>query len=146
MAGGRIRQRTSIVLGVVLAVLAGLGALGVAVANGSIVAISGATSWGTGSPPECTWYTSENLRYTTVSNKQVRVRLSDTGKLGVKMRSLNVNTGLTSAIAYYPPLNVWQNLGKYSAKGTPFRLQFTCQNPRNPNDNPSTDFSGSLDS
>lgn len=85
------------------------------------------------------------MRYTTVANKQVRVKLTSTGKLGVKMRSKNENTGGTSAVRYYPPLDTWQNLGKYSARNTPFRLQFTCVNERSWSDSPSTDFAGSLD-
>jgi hypothetical protein len=104
--------------------------------------ISGSTAWG-----PCNWYTSANVRYTTVANKTVRAKLTDTGKLGVKMRTLNVNTGGTSAVRYYPPLNTWQNLGSFLAKNSPFRLQFTCVNPRSSiTDRPSTNFSGSLDS
>jgi hypothetical protein len=109
-------------------------------ANAATTPISGSTSWG-----PCNWYTSNNVRYTTVANKTVRVRLSDTGKLGVKMRTLNVNTGGTSAIRYYPPLDTWQNLGSFSSKNAPFRLQFTCVNPRKSGDSPETDFAGSLD-
>jgi hypothetical protein len=109
-------------------------------AHAATTPISGATSWG-----PCTWYTSNNVRYTTVANKTVRVRLSDTGKLGVKMRTLNVNSGVTSAIRYYPPLDTWQNLGTFSAKNSPFRLQFTCVTPRKSGESPETDFAGSLD-
>lgn len=75
----------------------------------------------------------------------MRAKLTSTGKLGVKMRSRNVNTGTNSATRYYPPLNSWQNLGKYSAKSTPFRLQFTCVDERKWNERPSTNFEGSLD-
>lgn len=109
-------------------------------AQAAIFPISGSTSWG-----PCTWFTSNNLRFTTVASKQVRANLSSTGKLGVQMRSRNENTGVVSATRFYPPLNTWQNLGFYSASGTPFRLQFTCVNERNWWERPSTDFQGSLD-
>ena len=103
--------------------------------------ISGSTAWG-----PCSWTTSANVRYTSVASKTVRVKLSDTGKLGVKMRTLNVNTGSTSAIRYYPPLDTYQNMGTFSAKNSPFRLQFTCVNPRSSIlDRPSTNFWGTLD-
>ena len=103
--------------------------------------ISGSTAWG-----PCSWTTSANVRYTSVASKTVRVKLSDTGKLGVKMRTLNVNTGSTSAIRYYPPLGTYQNLGTFSAKNSPFRLQFTCVNERSSIlDRPSTNFWGTLD-
>lgn len=59
--------------------------------------ISGSTAWG-----PCTWSVSNNVRYTSVANKQVRVKLSTTGKLRVKMKSRNVNTGADSAVRYYP--------------------------------------------
>lgn len=104
--------------------------------------ISGSTAWG-----PCEWYTSANVRYTSTANKTVRIKLTDTGKLGVKMRTLNVNTGSTSAIRYFPPLNTWQKMGTFSKSNSPFRLQFTCTSPRsNILDRPSTTFSGSLDS
>jgi hypothetical protein len=61
------------------------------------------------------------------------------------MRSKNENTGGTSAVRYYPPLDTWQNIGHYSAMNTPFRLQFTCVNERSGSDRPSTDFAGSID-
>ncbi|MBB1246681.1 hypothetical protein GL263_24470 [Streptomyces durbertensis] len=93
---------------------------------------------------ESSWYTSNNIRYTSTANKQVRVKLSDTGKLGVKLRTRNVNTGGVSSARYYPPVDEWQNMGKYKKKNTPFRLQFTCVNERK-KDKPDTDFSGSLD-
>jgi hypothetical protein len=134
----RCIRRARIWFGIAV-LLVGLAALSATAANAAIVGISGATAWG-----PCSWYTSSNVRYTTVAGKQVRVLLSDTGKLGVKMRSKNVNTGLTSIIGYYPPLNTWQNLGHYSAKNTPFRLQFTCVNERSWPESPSTDFAGSL--
>lgn len=110
-------------------------------AHAAIAPISGSTAWG-----PCSWTTSSNVRYTTAADKTVRVKLSDTGKLGVKMRTLNVNTGSTSVIQYYPPLNTWKNLGKFSKKSSPFRLQFTCTNERSGiYDRPSTNFAGSLD-
>ncbi|MFE7457443.1 hypothetical protein [Streptomyces sp. NPDC057554] len=110
------------------------------VAQAAQAPLSGATAWG-----PCSWYTSNNTRYTSVANKQVRVKLSDTGKLEAKMRTKNVNTGGTSAARYYPPLDKWQNMGKYTKKSTAFRLQFTCVNERKNGERPSTDFSGSLD-
>jgi hypothetical protein len=125
------------------AAIAAAGAVLVPVGTASAVAepISGSTAWG-----PCSWTTSANVRYTSVANKTVRVKLSDTGKLGVKMRTLNVNTGSTSAIRYYPPLGTYQNLGSFSAKSSPFRLQFTCVNERsNILDRPSTNFWGTLD-
>jgi hypothetical protein len=133
-----VRRLKSARLWLAIAAIVAFGVIA-ASAAASVVGISGATAWG-----PCNWYTSNNLRYTSVANKQVRVLLSSTGKLGVQMRTKNENTGLTSQIAYYPPLNTWQNLGRYSAASTPFRLQFTCVNPRG-NDSPSTDFAGSLD-
>lgn len=102
--------------------------------------ISGSTAWG-----PCDWYTSENVRYTTQADHYVKVKLTSTGKLGVKMRTLNVNTGSTSAVRYYPPLDQWQNLGYFRNADRPFRLQFTCTNPRDGWwDRPSTTFSGSI--
>ena len=110
-------------------------------ANAVAEPISGSTAWG-----PCSWTTSANVRYTSVASKTVRVKLSDTGKLGVKMRTLNVNTGAVSASRYYPPLDTYQNMGTFSAKNSPFRLQFTCVNERSSIfDRPSTNFWGTLD-
>ncbi|MDK1474679.1 hypothetical protein QNO07_14825 [Streptomyces sp. 549] len=109
-------------------------------AHAATAPVSGSTAWG-----PCSWYTSNNVRYTSTANKQVRVKLSDTGKLGVKMRTKNENTGGTSSARYYPPLDKWQNMGKYSKKNTAFRVQFTCVNERKGSERPTTDFSGSLD-
>ncbi|MHC5903947.1 hypothetical protein ACVNF4_08570 [Streptomyces sp. S6] len=125
----------------VTAALAGALLLGsVPAAYAATAPISGATAWG-----PCSWCTSNNVRYTSAANKQVRVNLSEAGKLGVKMRTKNVNSGDTSSARYYPPLDGWQNMGKYGAKSTQFRLQFTCVNERKGSDRPDTDFSGSLD-
>lgn len=110
-------------------------------ASAATEGISGSTAWG-----PCSWTTSANVRYTSVANKTVRVQLGDTGKLGVKMRTLNVNTGGVSATRYYPPLNKWQSMATFSKKNSPFRLQFTCVNERaHILDRPSTNFWGSLD-
>jgi hypothetical protein len=126
----------------VSALVAGaLVALPMASAQAAIAPISGSTSWG-----PCDWYTSSNVRYTSVAGKTVRANLTSTGKLGVKMRTLNVNTGATSVVAYFPPLNSWKSMGYFSAKNSPFRLQFTCVTPRSSIlDRPSTNFAGSLD-
>lgn len=111
-------------------------------AEASLYPLSGATS-----STNCdSFYTSANVRYTTVAGKTVRVTLSSVGKLGVKMRTKNENTGLVSATRYYPPLNTWQNMGYFSSKNSPFRFQFTCINPKNWwESSPSTDFSGTTD-
>lgn len=43
-------------------------------------------------------------------------------------------------------MNSWKSMGSFSAKNSPFRLQFTCVNPRSSIlDRPSTNFAGSLD-
>ena len=132
-------KRTSVLVSTVMAGV--LVAAPITGAQAAIAPISGSTSWG-----PCDWYTSSNVRYTSVAGKTVRANLTSTGKLGVKMRTLNVNTGATSVVAYFPPLNTWQKMGYYSAKSTPFRLQFTCVNPRSSIlDRPSTNFAGSLD-
>jgi hypothetical protein len=134
-----LRSRKSAAVSVLMA--AALVALPVATAQAAIAPISGSTAWG-----PCDWYTSSNVRYTSVAGKTVRANLTSTGKLGVKMRTLNVNTGATSVVAYFPPLNTWQKMGYFSAKSSPFRLQFTCVNPRSSIfDRPSTNFDGSLD-
>lgn len=103
--------------------------------------ISGSTA-----SSSCTWYTSANVRYTTVSAKTVRAKLSSVGKLGVKMRTKNENTGSTSAIGYYPPLDTYQNMGYYATKNSPFRFQFTCVNSKNWwEPSPDTSFYGTAD-
>jgi hypothetical protein len=104
--------------------------------------ISGSTSWL--SPCTDHWSVSSNVRYTSVANKQVRAKLSTTGPLGVQMRTRRESDGANSTIRNYPPLDSYQNLGKYSAVNTGFRLVFTCVNPRT-SGSPSTDFAGTLD-
>lgn len=114
----------------------------VAPAHAAQAPITGSTAWS-----DCgDWFTSNNVRYTSVANKRVRVKLSSTGKLGVKMRTKSVNTGDTSATRYYPPLDKWQDMGKFAKKNAPFRLQFSCQNARKWNERPNTEFEGTLDS
>lgn len=104
--------------------------------------ISGSTSWN--DPCTSNWSVSTNVRYTSVANKQVRAKLSTAGQLGVQMRTRRESDGANSTIRYYPTLDVYQNLGKYSAANTGFRLVFTCVNPRG-SGSPSTNFAGTLD-
>ena len=104
--------------------------------------ISGSTSWQ--SPCTDHWSVSTNVRYTSVANKQVRAKLSSVGVLGVQMRTRRESDGSNSAIRNYPPLNTYQNLGKYTSINTGFRLVFTCVNPRT-SGSPTTDFAGTLD-
>jgi len=123
---------------------AGLAAVGGTVgpsavdAAGSWHPISGATSW----LSPCNWYTSSNVRYVSSGGSAIKVNLSSTGPLGVKFRVKFENTGLTSSIAYIPPLNTVQQLAGTKSGGTPFRNQFSCINPRG-SGSPSTDFDGS---
>lgn len=103
--------------------------------------ISGSTA-----SSSCTWFTSANVRYTSVAAKTVRVKLSSVGKLGVKMRTKNENTGSTSVIGYYPPLDTYQNMGYFATKSSPFRFQFTCVNSKNWwESSPDTSFYGTAD-
>lgn len=104
--------------------------------------INGSTSW----EKPCTdhWSVSTNLRYTSVANKQVRAKLSSVGSLGVQMYTRRESDGAASAVRQYPPLDSYQNLGKYTSVNTAFRLVFTCVNPKT-SGSPTTDFSGTLD-
>jgi hypothetical protein len=107
-----------------------------AFATGSWHPISGAVGW------TCsTWYTSSNLRYVSSGGSAIKVNLSSTGVGGVQFRVKNENTGLTSSVAYIPPLNTAQTLTGTWSGGTPFRNQFRCVNS-DPNHG-STDFNGS---
>lgn len=108
--------------------------------NGAInEGISGATAWG-----PCDWYKSNNVRYTNGHDFRVKAKLYSTGKLGVKMASIKVNSGKWSPHRYFPPLNQWKSLSYFKYKNQPFRLAFTCQDERDGWERPTTDFSGTL--
>jgi hypothetical protein len=120
----------------------------------SLVAFPGATPAhakehpvsGSTSANSCTWFTSNNVRFTTVASKTVRVKMSDVGPLGVKMRTKNENTGNTSVSAFYPPLGEYRDLGSFAKKDSPFRFQFTCVTTRDPKrKTPDTQFWGTAD-
>ncbi len=125
--------------------VAGLATIGgtvvptVADAAGSWHPISGSTTW----LSPCNWYTSSNVRYVSSGGSAIKVNLSSVGKLGVKFRVKYENTGLTSSIAYIPPIGTVQQLSGTQSGGTPFRNQFSCVSPRSGTDSPSTDFAGS---
>lgn len=101
--------------------------------------IKGATTWL--SPCGNNWSVGTTIRTTSAAKAQVAVTLDRVGPLGVQMKSRQVSNGNDSAIAKWETAGARQNLGKYSTKGTQFRLVFTCNKAGS---GVSTDFSGSI--
>ena len=132
----KMSSRAVLAVGITLALA--LPALA-APASAATTAISGATGWG-----PCTWFTSSNVRSTSAANVNVAAQIDDAGKLGVKMRTKAESSGAIGTTQYFPAGSSYLTFAKYAAKGTKFRLQFTCRNERKGSERPDTDFAGSL--